>query len=146
MGRVLEPLKTAGVDGVLMSSGDGVVQRAHPILVVFIGDYPEQVLVCCCKTSDCPKCIVECNEISESEDPSPLRDLVSILSVLGELDNGPLAFAQACQEAGITPVIRPFWQDLPYDLPRNHAQHPSPTISRRNEASYRLDQGHLWFH
>ena len=33
MGRVLEPLKTAGVDGVLMSSGDGVVRRAHPILV-----------------------------------------------------------------------------------------------------------------
>ncbi|KAN0075394.1 hypothetical protein V8E55_011417 [Tylopilus felleus] len=114
MGRVLEPLKTAGVDGVLMSSGDGVVRRAHPILVVFIGDYPEQVLVCCCKTSDCPKCIVERNEIGESEDPSPLCDLVSILSALGELDNGPLAFARACQEAGIKPVIWPFWQDLPY--------------------------------
>ena len=36
MGRVLEPLKTAGVDGVLMSSGDGVVWRAHPILAVFV--------------------------------------------------------------------------------------------------------------
>lgn len=114
MSRVLEPLKTAGVDGVLMTSGDGVVRRAHPILAVFIGDYPEQVLVCCCKTGDCPKCIIERNEIGESEDPSPLRDLDSILSALDELDNGPLAFAQACQEAGIKPVVRPFWQGLPY--------------------------------
>jgi hypothetical protein len=63
MSRVLEPLKTAGVDGVLMASGDRVVRRAHPILATFIGDYPEQVLVCCCKTGECPKCIVERNEI-----------------------------------------------------------------------------------
>ena len=108
MRRVLEPLKTAGVDGVLMASGDGVVRRAHPILATFIGDYLEQVLVCCCKTGECLKCIVERTEIGKSEDPSPLRDLDSILSALGELDNGPLAFAWACQEAGIKPVIRPF--------------------------------------
>ena len=114
MRRVLEPLKTAGVDGVLMASGDGVVRRAHPILATFIGDYLEQVLVCCCKTGECPKCIVERTEIGKSEDPSSLCDLDSILSALGELDNGPLAFAQACQEAGIKPVIRPFWQGLPY--------------------------------
>ena len=105
MRRVLEPLKTAGVDGVLMASGDGVVRRAHPILATFIGDYLEQVLVCCCKTGECPKCIVERTEIGKSEDPSSLCDLDSILSTLGELDNGPLAFAQACQEAGIKPVI-----------------------------------------
>ena len=97
-----------------MSSGDGVVRRTHPILAAFIGDYPEQVLVCCCKTSNCPKCIIERDEIGESEDPSPLRDLNAILSALGKLDNGPLAFIQACQEVGIKPVIQPFWQDLPY--------------------------------
>lgn len=114
MGRVLEPLKTAGVDGVLMTSGDGVVRRAHPILAVYIGDYPEQVLVCCCKTGDCPKCIAKRDEIGDSDNPSPLRDLDSILSALSELDNGPLAFTRACQEAGIKPVIQPFWQDLPH--------------------------------
>ena len=81
---------------------------------MFIGDYPEQVLVCCCKTSNCPKCIIKCDEIGESEDPSPLCNLNAILSALSELDNGPLAFAQACQEAGIKPIMRPFWQDLPY--------------------------------
>ena len=80
---VLEPLKTAGVDGVLMESGDGVVRRAHPILATFIGDYLEQVLVCCCKTGKCLKCIIECTEIGKSEDPSPLHDLDSILFTLG---------------------------------------------------------------
>lgn len=114
MSCVLDPLKTAGVDGMPMTSGDGVVWRAHPILAAFIGNYPEQVLICCCKTGNCPKCIINQDEIGESKDPSPLCDLDSILSTLGELDNGPLAFAHACQEAGIKPVFHPFWQDLPY--------------------------------
>ncbi|KAG9315401.1 hypothetical protein JVU11DRAFT_4550 [Chiua virens] len=115
MSHVLEPLKTAGEEGVPMTSGDGVIRRVHPVFAVFVGDYPEQVLVCCCKTGDCPKCILKQDEIGESDVPGPLHDLESILSALGKLDtSGPLAFAQACQEAGIKPVIRPFWQDLPY--------------------------------
>ncbi|KAJ6609765.1 hypothetical protein B0H10DRAFT_2295525 [Mycena sp. CBHHK59/15] len=50
MGKILEPLKTAVV------SGDGVARRGHPILAAYVGDYPEQVLVTCVKTKDCPQC------------------------------------------------------------------------------------------
>ena len=41
MGRVLEPLKSAGVSGIFMATGDGSVHRNHPLLACFSGDYPE---------------------------------------------------------------------------------------------------------
>jgi len=42
---MLEPLEQASHDGVLMTSGDGVVCRGHPIIACYSGDYPEQVLI-----------------------------------------------------------------------------------------------------
>ena|ERR1700722_14114001 len=44
MSRIVEPLET-GTNGLLMASGDGVVRRTHTILAVYVGDYPEQLLV-----------------------------------------------------------------------------------------------------
>jgi Plavaka transposase len=35
MGRVLEPLKLAGVSGIFMATGDGSVHRNHPLLACF---------------------------------------------------------------------------------------------------------------
>ena len=56
MGCVLEPLKLAGLTGIFMATGDGSVHRNHPLLACFSGDYPEQVLMTCTKTGECPTC------------------------------------------------------------------------------------------
>ncbi|KAI0349245.1 hypothetical protein OH77DRAFT_1415395, partial [Trametes cingulata] len=115
MSRVLQPLEAAGTDGFHFSSGDGTVRRGHPILATFVGDYPEQVLVTGCKTGECPKCHVQRDALGDDvTDPAPLRDLGRVLDALVAIDEGALAFIRACREAGIKPVVHPFWEDLPY--------------------------------
>ncbi|KAF8814829.1 hypothetical protein BYT27DRAFT_7007339, partial [Phlegmacium glaucopus] len=53
---ILEPLKTAGQQGVDMVDGLGNVRQVHPILTCYVADYPEQCLVTCTKSTTCPKC------------------------------------------------------------------------------------------
>lgn len=101
------------MSGIKMSSGDGSVRRCHPIVATFIGDYPEQLLVTCCKNMCCPKCTVASEDLEDNE-LSPLRDLGEILDALDTLDQGPTAYARNCDEAGIKGVVKPFWQYLPY--------------------------------
>ncbi|TBU36601.1 hypothetical protein BD309DRAFT_1069783 [Dichomitus squalens] len=115
MSRVLAPLTSAGVKGMELVSGDGLVRRGHPLLATYVGDYPEQVLVTGCKTGECPKCTISRRDVGASSEPSqPLRDLGKVLDALAAFDEGPRAFASACREAGIKPLHHPFWQDLPY--------------------------------
>ncbi|KAJ7253652.1 hypothetical protein C8J57DRAFT_1076835 [Mycena rebaudengoi] len=114
MSFIMKPLRDAGVTGLAMSSGDGILRRAHPILACYIGDYPEQVLVTCVKTGWCPTCGVDHGDLGVGDLKSPLRHLGSILAALDRLDEGGTIFAQACNEAGIKPVVEPFWQHLPY--------------------------------
>jgi hypothetical protein len=116
MGRILQPLKVAGVDGINMRSGDGVLRRTHPIFAIFVGDYPEQNLVCCTKNGRCPKCLIDPDSLGEDA-KFPLRDLNAILDVLDTFDDdnpNPTAYAKACEGVGIKPVQHPFWEDLPY--------------------------------
>ncbi|KAG2336453.1 hypothetical protein BDR05DRAFT_978791 [Suillus weaverae] len=56
------PLKLAGVDGIVMMSGDSIMQHCHPIFAAFIGDYPEQCLVTGTMNGDCPIC-TSCNSV-----------------------------------------------------------------------------------
>ncbi|KAJ7868024.1 hypothetical protein B0H14DRAFT_3586641 [Mycena olivaceomarginata] len=113
MSYMLEPLKSAGVTGLPMTSGDGVTRRGHPIYATFVGDYPEQVLVTAVKTGECPTCDVPRDELGLPSD-YPLRDLGKILDALDTLDSGPTAYAAACKDAGIKPIYHPFWEGLPY--------------------------------
>ncbi|RPD62619.1 hypothetical protein L226DRAFT_458001 [Lentinus tigrinus ALCF2SS1-7] len=115
MTRILEPLAPVSVTGMPLASGDGVVRRGHPILAVYVGDYPEQVLVTGCKTGECPKCPVAREEVGEDTDTNrSLRNLRKVLDALDMIDQGPRAFKHACAEAGIKPLAEPFWADLPY--------------------------------
>ncbi|KAL1937051.1 hypothetical protein VTO73DRAFT_15569 [Trametes versicolor] len=99
MAHVLAPLKKAGIDGIEVTSGDGVTRRGHPILAMYVGDYPEQLLVTCCK----------------NDSARPLRDLKEIMNALDKFDSdSPAAFSKACRDAGVKPVVNPFWKDLPY--------------------------------
>ncbi|KAJ7743425.1 hypothetical protein B0H14DRAFT_2637464 [Mycena olivaceomarginata] len=113
MSYILAPLKTTRVTGMLLTSGDGVTRRGHPIYATFVGDHPEQCLATAVKTGECPTCEVPRDELGE-ETKSPLRDLENILSALDALDEGPTIYAQACAEAGIKPIFHPFWEGLPY--------------------------------
>ncbi|KAJ3007938.1 hypothetical protein NUW54_g3348 [Trametes sanguinea] len=115
MSRVLAPLSSTGISGMYFSSGDGVVRRGHPILATYVGDYPEQLLVTCCKNGECPKCKVPRNDLGDAADTSrPLRDLGEVLDALAALDEGSLAFTRACREIGIKAIQDPFWENLPY--------------------------------
>ena len=111
MAKILRPLESAGVTGIELATGDGVVRRCHPLLAAFVGDYPEQCLVTCSK--HCPICPIAKNELGENY-CFPARDLDPILEALPSLHDGPTAYTKACEAAGIKPVVNPFWENLPY--------------------------------
>ncbi|TFK85635.1 hypothetical protein K466DRAFT_601004 [Polyporus arcularius HHB13444] len=115
MSTILKPLVHAGINGISIVSGDGATRRGHPIFAVYIGDYPEQLLVTCCKNGTCPKCDIPRDDVGNTTNTRRnLRDLKKVLNALGEADNSATAFSKACREAGIKPVRHPFWVDLPY--------------------------------
>ncbi|KAI0833510.1 hypothetical protein BC628DRAFT_1308548 [Trametes gibbosa] len=114
MRHILAPLQSVGLDGLVMTSGDGVSRRCHPILAVYVGDYPEQCLVTCTYSGDCPIC--ECPHSSLGAAPSePFPDRkFEAARRAAKLVNTPDRFAKACGDARIKQVQHPFWEDLPY--------------------------------
>jgi len=44
----------------------------------------------------------------------PFRELVGVLDALDSFDDDPGGFLIACKNAGVKPVVNPFWKDLPY--------------------------------
>ncbi|KAG1891598.1 uncharacterized protein F5891DRAFT_1131557 [Suillus fuscotomentosus] len=114
MSRILAPLKTAGTDGLVMSSGDGVERHCHPLFACFAGDYPEQLLATGVKAMECPKCDIPTEELGSNTAPFEIRDLHAVLDALSRIDDSDLVFVQACREAGIKPIIHPYWEDLPH--------------------------------
>ncbi|KAI1789741.1 hypothetical protein LXA43DRAFT_948029 [Ganoderma leucocontextum] len=115
MSAILKPLVKAGIHGIKIKSGGGTICRGHPIFAMYIGDYPEQLLVTCCKNGTCPKCNVPSSELGDVSAPDrPLRDLDKVLTALDEVGNTATAFSKACREAGIKPISHPFWTGLPY--------------------------------
>jgi hypothetical protein len=114
MAEIVKPLHGAGHNRMKVVSGDGIAHRGHPIYAVFIGDYPKQLLVTCCKNGECPTCKTAHDDLGLYQGEYNLCDIHKILRALDTLDKGPTAYARACHDAGIKPVVRPFWQDLPY--------------------------------
>ena len=112
MGYILAPLKAAGIQGIEISSGDGIIRRGHPILAAYVGDYPEQCLVTGAFTGNCPECDCPHNELGNYPPEHPLRDLDAVLDALEHL--GTPEYARLCREANIKPIQHPFWEDLPY--------------------------------
>ena len=114
MRHILRPLENAGAKGVQVKSGDGLVRRCHPILAVYAGDHPEQCLVSCIKTSECPKGTPS-GPLGENVPCHP-RDIDDILEALEEFNplEQPREYAAWCSGMGIKPVLNPFWKFLPY--------------------------------
>ena len=116
MSCILAPLENLAETGPIeMTGGDGIVCRTFPIFACFVGDYPEQVLTSGCKTGDCPKCPTRQPELGNfEEDDYEFRDLKKILNALSTFEKDPAGYSAACSDAGIKPIVRPFWQHLPY--------------------------------
>ncbi|KAF8956115.1 hypothetical protein BDZ97DRAFT_1672061 [Flammula alnicola] len=74
MKHILRPLEDAGRAGVVLTSGDGARRRCFPIYSVFVGDYPEQVLVTLVKTGKCPVCPAAREGIGSLDSIHPPRD------------------------------------------------------------------------
>ncbi|KAG1820104.1 hypothetical protein EV424DRAFT_1472488 [Suillus variegatus] len=92
----------AGLDGIVMKSGDGILCHGHPLFSCFIGDYPEQVLATGVKATE------------SMPHPFEMRNLDAVLDALAAIDHEDIEFVHACREAGIKPIIHPFWEPLPY--------------------------------
>ncbi|KAH7905034.1 hypothetical protein BJ138DRAFT_1233443 [Hygrophoropsis aurantiaca] len=112
MTQILKPLEEAGVSGVIMTSGDGVKRRCHPLLASYVGDYPEQCLVTGAYNGDCPVCECGHDELGDFPCKHNYRELDLVFEALDKL--GTNEFAQACREANIKPLQHPFWEILPY--------------------------------
>ena len=113
MRRMLSPLKGAGVNGILLRSGYGLAHRGHPILAAHASDYMEQQLVTGTKNGECPTCPVRHDELGDPDAVCEPRDLAAILEALAKIHDDPVDFAQACRNAGIKPIYKPFWGELP---------------------------------
>ncbi|KAH9015557.1 hypothetical protein EDB84DRAFT_1633781 [Lactarius hengduanensis] len=116
MRRILEPLVSAGKNGVFMSTAGGLVHRNHPILASFIGDYPEQVLATCSIYGDCPVCGTSKDDLGDfkPDDVPPPRELDGFLAALGSFWADSAGFLQTCSEIRMKPVPQPFWLGLPH--------------------------------
>ena len=118
MAGILHPLKTAGIEGHAMASGDGVVRRIHPIFACFVADYPEQLLAVGVKFGRCPGCTVHRDDLGEFSalGDNPFRDINKILDALEALDNSNnySDFAHTCAGLTVKPLPEPFWKGLPF--------------------------------
>ena len=116
---LLEPTIIPAKDGISMCCGDGVRRSCHPIFAIHVGDYPEQCEVTCVKFRQCPSCAVNIDELGEWNAQwvlnPPLYDLDEVLDALGKFKQ--TNWLKLCEEAGVRPVYRPYWAELPYADP-----------------------------
>ncbi|KAH9019477.1 hypothetical protein EDB85DRAFT_1873073 [Lactarius pseudohatsudake] len=109
---ILAPITRAGETGIVMMSGDRTWRRCHPVFALFIGDYPEQVLVTCTYSGQCPKCVAPHDRLGEIV-RFPLRNYDRATETYSLVDEDVHVFHAACREAGLKPVFHPFWESLP---------------------------------
>ncbi|KAG7094450.1 hypothetical protein E1B28_008046 [Marasmius oreades] len=113
MSFVLEPLIPVGEKGMKVVSGDGVVHHGFPLHAIFVGDYPEQLLVTGQKNGECPVGDVEKDKLGDLDAECIPRDILPIQQASASIGNGYDAFYKACSAVGIKPIQNIFWRHLP---------------------------------
>ncbi|KAG1823782.1 uncharacterized protein BJ212DRAFT_1261708 [Suillus subaureus] len=73
MTQVLEPLVSAGQDGVEITCPDHQGGGMHPIVATYIADFPEQCLIACCMENCCPKCTIGCDKYGDMRTSVPCK-------------------------------------------------------------------------
>ncbi|KAI0069540.1 hypothetical protein K474DRAFT_1687710 [Panus rudis PR-1116 ss-1] len=112
--RILNPTRKPGHHGMPMSSGDGISRRCHTIMAAHCGDYLEHLAVVGCKMHECVSCTAQKSQLGIYPSSCPLRDYATITAALKTFDTDPLKFNKNCKSAGIKPIIKPYWLDLPF--------------------------------
>ncbi|TCD60331.1 hypothetical protein EIP91_010340 [Steccherinum ochraceum] len=114
MDTILSPIRKAGEEGVEMLCADGFMRRVYPILAAYIADYPEQLLVTCCKKGWCPKCKRRDQEIGDLAEHlgTLLRRQDETLDILQREEENIATREFGAQ--GLRPLYKPFWAGLPH--------------------------------
>ncbi|KAI9430032.1 hypothetical protein H4582DRAFT_2114015 [Lactarius indigo] len=112
MQTILAPITSYGKTGIAMMSRDGTWCRCHPIFAVFVGDYPEQVLVTCTYSGQCPKCTAPHDQLGDFV-RFPLCSYDQATATYSLVDEDVHVFHAGCRAAGLKPVFHPFWESLP---------------------------------
>ncbi|KDN33350.1 hypothetical protein RSAG8_13560, partial [Rhizoctonia solani AG-8 WAC10335] len=112
MAILMEPLKRAAKEGVVMECADGRQRRIYPIPAAFEGDWPEQCGMASADEGGCPVCEQDYDHRSHYPNLAPLRkpsDTLAALRAYLENDNDP----------GELKTLRlkpwwPWWASIPY--------------------------------
>lgn len=111
MEHLLEPLKTASVEGVDMWCADGRLRRVYPMIAAFVADWPEQNLMACTKEGSCPVCKTKREGRGDHRQSAPLRERGETLEALMayfDNDNDP----GELEDLSLKPVW-PWWATIP---------------------------------
>ncbi|KIO24757.1 hypothetical protein M407DRAFT_51577, partial [Tulasnella calospora MUT 4182] len=121
MRRFVEPLVTAGKQGVNMHCADKKTRRVHPLLSAYIADHPERSLAACVKANRCAPCPVQAD--GQGDLPrdrygrrvvSVLRDPESAKKTIHKAFGGDDEAQTEADLDGLQIVNKPFWADLPF--------------------------------
>lgn len=117
MSIVMEPLKAATRDGLLMTSGDGAIRQCYPIPACYVADYPEQCLVTCVRYGRaCPTCKarwedLELNKPADDWEPRVQRESLRSMKLATKLQSATKT-ENVLKPLGLNDVPEPFWRDL----------------------------------
>ncbi|KAF7363254.1 hypothetical protein MVEN_00678500 [Mycena venus] len=114
MRLILQPLISAGNNGMDVEGGDGKTRRVYPILASYVADYPEQCLVGCSKYGTCPKCLRSAGDLQEPLPGDP-RTPGWTLRIIKEAEKTGTEkrFHDYCMEHEVAGVHQPFWTGFP---------------------------------
>ncbi|KAG8696791.1 hypothetical protein FRC11_000474, partial [Ceratobasidium sp. 423] len=109
---LMEPLRRAAKEGVVMECADGRQRRIYPIPAAFEGDWPEQCGMASAEEGGCPVCEQDYDHRSDYPNLAPLRTPNGTLAALR-------AYLQNDKDPGELKSLRlkpwwPWWAFIPY--------------------------------
>jgi hypothetical protein len=113
MAEILNPLITAGLNGIEMDCGDGFVQHCYPIVAAYIANNPEQTMIAGCCRNLCHRCIILQDQRGDFYNTPPEARVPShTADALEANDYGHTT--SLFESQGLKPFGKPFWADLPH--------------------------------
>jgi len=117
---ILETLKWAGEQGILLSDSFGQQRHCFPRVAAYLADYPEQILINAATSYNSPVTTAGFHELGNAT-PNPRRTKDWILSHIRQLCqevdvDDVVGYASAAKQLGLNAVDQPFWSDLCYDI------------------------------
>ncbi|PVF91792.1 hypothetical protein CPB86DRAFT_718777 [Serendipita vermifera] len=114
---ILDPLKTTGREGILMTDSLGKRRQCFPCIAAYLADYPEQLLINAAAANNSPTTTAGFHELGDKH-PHPPRTRDWILNAIAEVaaavDSSDIdAYQKAAKLKGLNGVDLPFWREMP---------------------------------